>query len=146
MSYSDLSYDDPENLTDLVLIIKNCKTMGDVKKLIDEVFPTLFITTMDFFCNDYPHLTTNCHALCDKVPTTPKQIIILDNYGDNCVLVKAFAECFTTAGFAVRRKCEFFPCEKCGAAMPSEYIYNLFVEKKFKVPSQWSHYCTSCDR
>ena len=132
------SYQDPENTVDIMLQIKNAPTMGDVKNLMDKIFPGLFITVLEKFSDDYPHLNQNWKKLCDSVPTTPKQIIILDNYSDDCTLIKTFAECFTNAGFAVRRKVEYIPCPKTVKAVPSESIYRLFKEKGFIVPEKWS--------
>jgi hypothetical protein len=139
-------YTDPENTVDLLLKIKNSPTMGVVKNLMDETFPGLFITVLPSFCDDYPHLNKNWETICNSIPTTPKQIMILDNYPEDATLVKAFAECFTTAGFAVRRKAEYIPCGKCGKAVPSESIYTLFKEKGFSVPEQWSQYCVKCTK
>jgi hypothetical protein len=139
-------YTDPENTVDLLLKIKNSPTMGVVKNLMDETFPGLFITVLSSFCEDYPHLNKNWETICNSMPTTPKQIMILDNYPEDATLVKAFAECFTTAGFAVRRKAEYIPCGECGKAVPSEFIYTLFKEKGFSVPKQWSQYCVKCSK
>jgi hypothetical protein len=139
-----MSYTDPDNLIDIITQIKNSATIGDVKKLMDSIFPTLFITIMVSFSNDYPHLNKNWNTLCSSINTTPKKVIIFDNYTEDCILVKTFAECFTTAGFSVRRKNEFIPCKKCGKAIPSEHIYNIFKEKKVDVPEHWSVYCVSC--
>jgi hypothetical protein len=139
-----MSYNDPDNLLEISLKIKNSATIGDVKKLMDSIFPRLFITSSPSFCDDYPHLNENWNKLCSSINTSPKQILIFDNYSDDCTLVKTFAECFTTAGFAVRRKCEFIPCEKCGKSIPAPAIYNLFKEKNFTVPEIWSKLCKSC--
>ena len=139
-----MNYTDPDNIVELVLEIKKSQTIGDVKKLMDSIFPTLFITVMNSFCDDYPHFNNNWKTICEKSNTFPKQIIILDNYSEKCTLIKVFAECFTTAGFAVRRKCEFIPCENCQKAIPSETIYKTLKEKNFEVPENWSKYCKKC--
>ena len=138
------NYTDPENLVESIIKIKNSQTLGDVKQLMDSIFPTLFITVMNSFCDDYEFLNENWRNLCISIPTTRKQVMILDNYPDDCTLIKTFAECFTTAGFVVRRKYEFIPCEKCKKAIPSESIYNFFKEKNFNIPEKWSRYCKSC--
>ena len=137
-------YVDSEDLMENILKIKNSPTLGDVKKLMDSIYPTLFITVFDSFCDDYPFLNENWRKLCNSIPTTPKQIMILDNYPDDCMLIKAFAECFTTAGFLIRRKYEFIPCEKCRKAVPSEIAYNIFKDQNSVVPDVWSRYCKSC--
>ena len=132
------NYTDPENTVELILKIKNSPTLGEVKNLMDTTFPELFVTVLPKFSNDYPHLNKNWKRICDSIPTTPKEVMILDNYSEDCTLVKAFAECFTMAGFAVRRKSEYIPCEQTGVAVPSEAIYHLFKEKGFTVPETWS--------
>lgn len=132
------NYIDPDNTTELILKIKNSPTLGEVKNLMDKTFPGLFVTVLPSFSDDYPHLNKNWKTICDSIPTTPKQVMILDNYSEDCTLVKVFTECFTTAGFAVRRKCEFIPCENTGKAVPSEGVYQLFKEKGFTVPESWS--------
>lgn len=131
-------YTDPENTVEIFLKIKNCATIGEVKNLVDKTFPGLFVGTLSTFSDDYPHLNKNWQSICESLSTTPKEIIIFDNYSDDCSLVKSFAECFTRAGFAVRRKCEYIPCEKTGKAVPSEAIYNLLKDKGFTVPEKWS--------
>lgn len=133
-------YADPENTVEIILKIKNCPTLGEIKNLMDKTFPGLFITVLPEFSEDYPHLNKNWKSICDSIPTTRKQIIILDNYSEDCSLVKTFTECFTTAGFAVRRKSEYIPCEKTGKALPTEPIYMLLKEKGFTVPEKWSQF------
>jgi hypothetical protein len=133
-------YADPENTVEIFLKIKNCPTIREIKNLMDKTFPGLFITVLPEFSDDYPHLNKNWKSICDSINTTPKQIIILDNYSEDCSLVKTFTECFTTTGFAVRRKSEYIPCEKTGKAVPTEHIYMLFKEKGFTVPEKWSRF------
>jgi len=137
------NYTDPDNTAELILKIKNTPTLGEVKNLMDITFPGLFVTVLPSFSDDYPHLNKNWKTICDSIPTTPKQVMILDNYSEDCTLVKAFAECFTTAGFAVRRKCEYIPCEKTGKAVPCEGVYQLFKEKGFTVPEKWAPFSSS---
>lgn len=137
------NYTDPDNTAELILKIKSTPTLGEVKNLMDTTFPGLFVTVLPSFSDDYPHLNKNWKTICDSIPTTPKQVMILDNYSEDCTLVKTFAECFTTAGFAVRRKCEYIPCEKTGKAVPSEGVYQLLKEKGFTVPEKWSPFSSS---
>lgn len=133
------TYQDPENTVEIMLQIKNSPTIGDVKNLMDKTFPGLFVTVIDRFSDDYPHLNKNWKNICDSIPTTQKQIIILDNYPHDCNLINTFAECFVNAGFVVRSKAEYTPCPETGTAVPSESIYRLFKEKGFTVPETWSH-------
>ena len=57
-----------------------------------------------------------------------------------CGAIIPLIKCFTTTGFAVRRKSEYIPCEKTGKAVPTEHIYMLFKEKGFTVPEKWSRF------
>ena len=139
-----MSYQDPENLEEIMDKIKNTPTIGGIKDLMEEIFSGLFITTMDSFCEDYPELNKNWEKVCKKAKTTTKHIIILDDYTDDCNLVNIFAECFTTVGFAVRRKSEFIPCEKCLKAIPAKSLHTFFKEKGVAVPEIWSQQCISC--
>ena len=139
-------YCDPKDTVEVLNNIKECKTLGEVKNLMEKIFPGLFITVLDDYCNEYPHLRKNWETICSSAKTTPKQIMILDDYSEDvCTVVKSFAECFTTAGFSVRRKCEYIPCEKCfKIAVPTPTIYELFRVKKFRLPEVWSKFCKSC--
>ena len=138
-------YSDPENIVEILDQIKSQKTLGDVKNLMDKVFPGLFVCSLPSYSQDYPHLTDNWHTICGLAQTTPKEIIILDNYDDQSnELIKQFADLFTSAGFVVRKKIEYFPCKVCQKALPNQLLYNLFQEKNFKIPPTWSETCQSC--
>lgn len=139
------NYSDPDNTIELMNKLKNCPTLGDVKSLMDEIYPGLFITVLKEFSNDYPSLTINWHDLCRTIPTSPKEILILDNYPNDCVLIKRFSECFTTAGFVVRRKTEIVPCEKCLKGLPSFQLYQILRQQNSTmIPITWSNKCSTC--
>jgi hypothetical protein len=77
----------------------------------------------------------------------PAQVMIVDDFdfGPDYSLIGHFAECFTRAGFSVRTKSQFIPCEKCMSAIPNEALYNLLKDKEgVSVPNIWKDTCTSC--
>lgn len=139
-------YIDPSNTSEILNNLQNIPTLGEVKKLIDEVFPSWIITTMNIYCSDYPHLMTNWIQICRMSGVEPKQIIIVDDivFDDSHTLIKAFSECFTRSGFVVRRKNEYISCEKCCSAVPTENMWNILKEKGFEVPTKWNKYCSIC--
>jgi len=139
-------YIDSSNTIEILEKLKTISTLGEVKKLMDETFPTWFVTTMNSYCSDYPHLTENWKKICTMSGINPAQIMIVDDiiFGDSYTLIKTFCECFTRAGFSVRRKKEYIPCENCNCAVPTELMWVLFKEKGIKVPEKWNKKCTKC--
>jgi hypothetical protein len=140
------NYQNPPNTDEIMEKLKSAHTIGAVKNLVEDVFPGWFITVLRGFSNDYPHLTKNWETVCKSMNVGMAQIMIVDDYFEDEAhsLVRHFSECFTRAGFAVRRKAEFIPCEKCMSAIPSEGMYNLMKEKDFNVPEKWSNKCVAC--
>lgn len=141
-----MSYADPENIGDVVERLKNLKTLGEVKKLVDEVFPTWFVTVLPAYSNDYNQLDKNWRTLCSELKVKPAQIMIVDFLQSDSehTLISTFAECFTRAGFSVRRKSEFIPCQKCSKALPTMNMWRFLKEKGHTVPETWRHCCLSC--
>lgn len=139
-------YSDPENWENIKDKIKTAPTLGDVKKILDNTFPGLIVAFLKRYSHDYPSFTENWIKITGKIKTTPKEIMILDNFifDDNHNLVKLFCECFTRAGFSVRRKMEFIPCKHCEYAIPAEPLYNILKENNITVPESYSLICTSC--
>ena len=139
-------YLDPPNTIEILNKIRNLPTLGDIKKLSDETFPDWFVTTMKVYCPDYPHLMTNWKKICEMSGTKPAQIMIVDDitFDDSHTVVKAFSECFTGAGFSVRRKMEYIPCKNCGSAVPTEVMWSIFKQKGINVPEKWSAKCIGC--
>ena len=140
-------YQDPSNLSEIIERLKQCESITNVKTLVREIYPDWFISILDEYCKDYPHLTTNWLRVCEVANTKPVNIIIVDKliFDDNHRLIQAFAECFTRTGFVVRRKEELISCSNCFKAIPSEKMYNLFKETNIKIPSSWSSKCIECD-
>ena len=139
-------YRNPNNVDEIMEKLRNVKTIGEVKDLVDQVFPEWFVTTMDSFSIDYPQFTDTWIGICNKIGVKPTQIIIVEEVenGDNYSLIQHFAECFTKAGFAVRKKMQFIPCNKCNHALPSLILYNVLKEKKSPILDSWNSKCQKC--
>lgn len=139
-------YKDPENVDTVLSKIKNLKTLGEIKTFVDQLFPTWFVTAMDYYCYDYPHLNRNWYAVCDLIVVKPTEIMIVDDikFDKNHKCIKLFTECFTRSGFSVRRKQEYIPCENCGCAVPTKFMWELFKQQNIKVPVEWQPTCTKC--
>ena len=139
-------YKNPDNTEEIMEELKNSKNMGEVKQLVDQVFPDWFVTTMDSFSDDYPQSNDTWSGICDKIGVKPAQIIIIEEVesGENYSLVQHFAECFTKSGFAIRKKMQFIPCNKCNKALPSIIMYNIMKEKGVKLPDSWENTCQTC--
>jgi hypothetical protein len=138
-----MSYKNPPDHEAILAQMKNMKTLGEVKILVDEIFPSWFVTVLSGYSSDYPHLTNNWKKTCEEMGVKPAQIMIVDDfeYGPGYELIGNFAECFTRAGFSVRTKCQFIPCEEDGTAIPSECLYNLLKEKgDVVIPDVWKPY------
>jgi len=138
-------YKNPENTDQIIEELKECKTLGAVKKLSERVFPDWFVTMLPEFSLDYPQFQQNWQMVCQKAGVTPKQIMIVEEVeqGPDYTLVQHFAECFTRAGFCVRKKMEFFPSENTGRALPSPIVHKQLVEKGIVVP-EWGTRCKNC--
>lgn len=140
-------YVNPPNTPEILHNLKQCRTIGDIKSLVDQTFPQWFVTIMPKFCHDYPFLQTNWDNVCKRVPVLKAQIMIVEEVeqGDKYTLIQQFSECFAKAGFAVRRKMEFIPCSKCGSAIPSIMLYDyLKNQDKEHIPNDWSKTCSGC--
>lgn len=138
-------YKNPANTDEIMEELKECKTLGEVKKLSERVFPEWFVTIIPEFSTDYPQFYQNWQMVCQKAGSKLAQIMIVEEVeqGPNYTLVQHFAECFTKAGFCVRKKMEFFPCEKCGRALPTPIVHKQLVEKGIVVP-EWGQTCKNC--
>ena len=140
-------YIDPSNSIDILNRLKELRTLGDVKKLVDDTFPKWIISTMNSYSKDYPHLTENWEKICDISESRKAQVLIVDDitFDDSHTIIKTFCECFTRSGFSVRRKVEFIPCEKCNCAIPTYSMWKEFNKKKnIKIPEKWRSVCVGC--
>jgi hypothetical protein len=142
-------YIDPPNAPEIISKMYNLSTLGDIKNLVDEIFPEWFVTVMDSYCANYPHLQQNWSKICQMIPVRPTQVMIVEELYDSTdeshTVLNAFAECFTRAGFSVRRKREYIPCSKCNkVAIPSRPLWIILKEKNIKTPLEWSSSCYNC--
>ena len=139
-------YLDPPNAIEIIEKIKGLPTIGDVKALINEVFPSWWILTSNEYSKDYPHLIQNWKSLCDSIGVKPFQILLVDDllYDDNHTVIRMFAECLTSSGFIVRRNCDYLQCSICKSCIPSQEIWTIFNQKKLNIPLRWSEICGGC--
>jgi uncharacterized phage protein (TIGR02220 family) len=139
-------YNNPTNHKEISKQIRECRTIGDVKTLVDKTFPEWFITMLDQYSNDYPDLTTNWNNCCKRANVSPTQIMIVEEIeqGDDNTLIREFTECFSAVGFQVRRQMELIPCSVCFKALPSQMLYDYMKDKNITVPDQWNSKCTTC--
>lgn len=131
---------DPENWEELLDKMKNLKTLGEVLNMFNETFPGIVIGFMNGYSPDYPHLKEDWDKIAKMNNTTTKQVMILDDvsFDENHNLVRHFCECFTRAGFSVRRKMEFIPCKETGLAVPTELLYYCYKSDGRVVPETYS--------
>ena len=139
-------YLDPSNWEDISNKLKIAPTLGDVKQLFESTFPNIIIAFLPKYSDDYPSLSHNWGTICTKSKTFPKQIMVLDDFilDENHKLVKQFCECFTLAGFNVRRKMEVIPCKYCSSAIPAELFYKILKDNGEDCPNSYSLFCSSC--
>ena len=142
----NLKYRDPENLIIIKDKIKNAPTMGDLKKILDEVYPSWFQGILPDYSPDYPELKKNWLDVCKKNNTTPKEIMMVDfiSFEKEYSLINIFSEILTLSGFCVRSKQEIFPCKICNKAIPQLHIYNLLKKTHTNLPEYWRTTCENC--
>jgi hypothetical protein len=146
MSQKQNDYQDPNNVEQIKNHIKTLQTLGEVKNYVQEIFPNWFVTIIDDYSDDYQHLKHNWQEVCNKIGCKKTSILIVDelSHEPNYSLILFLAELFTRSGFAVRRKSEFFPCEICGKALPSKYIWEIMKSNNFPIPENYLHKCSTC--
>ena len=139
-------YKNPSNSDDISKQICNCKTIGDVKNLVDKTFPTWFVTILPEYSTDYSILQKNWVKVCKKIGCPLAQIMIVEEIedGPEYTLIREFTECFAAAGFSVRKQMEYIPCSECSRALPSQAMYNYMKENDIPVTDQWITECTTC--
>jgi hypothetical protein len=140
-------YIDPPNVEEIIEKIKNLPTLGDIKPLLDEIFPNWMVGTIDEYSDDYPSLKKNWKTICKTLKVPRTQILLIDNdlnIDENHKLVCLFSEILTKSGFCVRSKNHLFPCKKCGKALAQPMLYDLLKEKGIQTPSVWSPICENC--
>jgi len=144
------SYKDPENVLEIMERLKTLPTLKEVKELIDEVFPTWFISVLPRYSKDYEGFQINWVNVSNMANVRTAQIVIVDDmvFDESHNLIRTFAELLTRSGFSVRRKEEFIPCEKCGNALPTREMYEVYKkvqeESRIELPENWSNKCKNC--
>ena len=141
-------YNDPENLEEILSKIKSAPTLGDIKPILESLYPTWIIGSMKGYSKDYPLLQKNWETICDLSKVKPLEIIIVDfilyNQDKKHTLLHVFAEILTKSGFCVRSKDEFSPCKKCNLAIPSDVLYDMMKKNHHNIPFRWSPVCEKC--
>jgi len=145
MSDTD-TYQDPENIEEIVKDIFKQKTIKDIYDMLNKIFPDFIVNVLTTFSGDYPHFDQNWAGMCIALKVNKAQIMLVKNYveDDNHLLLKTFCEVFTQAGFVIRRYTEFFPCSVCNKVLPNEFAYNKLKELNIKVPEKWDTKCSNC--
>ena len=140
-------YINPSNFDDIIEKIKTLPTLRDIKNLSDEIFPGWIVQTADSYSTDYQWLTENWKRTCSKIGVETTQIMLVDfiNFEDQYSVLQMFSETFTRAGFNVRSSHEYMLCSKCGSVIPNQSLMNIFMEKGFLVPKEWSPICSVCN-
>jgi len=137
---------DPSNAS---LIVEELTTLGTCKDVLDKiksVYPEWIVTYINNYSDDYPTLTRNWNFICSKAQTTPTKIIIVKHikFDSFHVCVCAFAELLTIMGNCVRQEEDLGMCTVCGAAIPSQPMWQIMKEKGLDVPEVWSLKCKKC--
>jgi len=134
-------YKDPDNWEEILETIKKTPTLGEIYALLNTTFPNIVVGFMDGFSPDYPHLTENWEKIAKENNVKTTQVMILDNfsYDDNHKLLMHFCECFTRAGFSVKRKMEFVPCPKTNLAIPTELLHDYYKSDSRITPEKYAY-------
>lgn len=140
-----MNYQDPENIDEIMERLKTLPTLKEVKELIEEIFPNWMVAFIPRYSYDYEFFQKNWFKICQIGNISPTEILIIDDmiFDENHYLIRTFAELLSRSGFSVRRKQEFFPCYKCGLALPTKDLYNM-IEERSVVPDVWSSKCKNC--
>ena len=144
---SNISYQDPKNVEEIINQVKECENHDQVVTLINSTFPGWIMGWPKKFSTDYPHFNHNWEYVCKKSKCKTLSVIIVDKivFNDSKYsLIKFFCEVLTVFGHSVRRKEEFIGCKLCGNALPTQMVYDQLIERKISTPSVWSLKCSSC--
>lgn len=147
-------FTDPSNVIEILEQICKLPTLGDIQPLLIKTFPTWIIGSMSGYSLDYPTLNDNWVEICQKMNIKPTEILLVEDLflqdaslpaeHQTHKLVNTFAEILTRSGFVIRRKCDLFPCNNCGRAIPQSHIYDLMKKQGLQVPEVWSTFCSTC--
>jgi hypothetical protein len=142
-----MSFEDPENVEEIIKKVKECETHDEVVKLINETFPGWILGWSKKYSTDYQHFQNNWEFVCKKSGCKPLNVLIVDTIVFNdpkYTLVKLFSELLTVFGHSVRRKEEFIECKICGDALPSEEVFHHLVERMMTKLDCWMVKCRNC--
>ena len=142
-----MSFEDPENVEEIINKVKECETHDEVVKLINETFPGWILGWSKKYSVDYQHFQNNWEFVCKKSGCKPLNVIIVDTIVFNdpkYTLVKLFSELLTVFGHSVRRKEEFIECKICGEALPTQEVFNHLVERMMTKLDCWMIKCRNC--
>ena len=147
-------YKNPRGAEEVESRLRNCKTMAEVKNLINEVFPDLIRVFSRGYSSDYPALIGTWHTMCQALKTPPKGIILVefvppsirDAGTEAYSLLRKFLDTMVACGFCVRRTTEFRLCPNCKLVLPKHGLYKKMKFMKPKdVPEVWDYKCGSCE-
>ena len=143
-------YTDPDE-DSMKRVLEELKGLDDhskIHELILKTFPTWLVHVTSTYSEDYPHLDKNWRFICEKTGVSKQQIVIVDDIvkDDDHLLINIFCERMAREGYIVRRKREFIGCQVCGAAIPSESVFNHMKDNSLPTPDVWSNKCLSCER
>jgi hypothetical protein len=126
--------------------LKEAKTPEQMEKVIETYYPNWLVLSLEGYSNDYPHFQKNWETLCQKINTTPKKIVLVNNieFKNDPTELNKICEFMTMHGYVVRRTNEFIACSVCEKAIPCIEIWTLLKEKRFPVPRTWSNKCSTC--
>ena len=134
--------------------MKKCKTLDELKNLINEVYPDWVQQFYRGYSSDYSCLTYSWHTMCQALKTAPKGIILVefvppsikDVGAEEYSLLRKFLDTMVVSGFVVRRTIEFRVCPKCKLVLPKHNLYKKMKFMKPKdVPEDWDYKCRSCE-
>lgn len=127
------------------------QTEEEAVSYIDTVIPDWIdvSSVFDRYSKDYEYLQNNWMALCEKLSTEPKRIVIVNyiDYTDQTSIgqmVISVCDYLTKNGYVVRRAGEFVACKKCHNAIPCEELHYLMKIKGAPIPDVWANRCTDC--
>lgn len=140
-------YKDVTNFQEILDNVKKLATLGEIKELVEQIYPSWIIGFLQKYSQDYNELQSNWEKICQENKTNVKQIMLVDSifFDDEHKLIQLFAEIFTKSGFLVRTKEQIIPCSKCNLAIISRQLYDLLKDKNSEdYPESWSDRCRSC--
>ena len=139
-------YIDRDNAPELITKLHSLTEEKEIQQFISDNLSGWFIHLLEGYSNDYRYLQDNWKIICDKINTTPKKIVLVDDikFDKDHTFLQTCCEVMTKRGYVVRRASEFIVCPTCFKAIPCKDIHHLMKEKKLPVPTDWSNKCSSC--